>query len=337
VKAAVLHAPYDLRIEDRGQPAPTEGWVAIAVEAAGICGTDIAVYQGRHEARLPRVLGHEFSGRILGMGEGVSGLERGQRVMAEGSWPTESRALAIHGATSPQPPRQALGRTVDGCFAEAVVVPAKVVHRLPEEVSALEAQAITTLATAVHAASRAGDLVGRRIGIVGPGHAGLLLLQVCLIARASSVVVLGTRDSRLKLAQSLGAQAVVNVRTPAYEAWLQEPANKDFEILFEASGTAEGLATCLELARSGGRIVAYGIINSHLDAVPGQPLYSKELNILGSRGAGSGYEEAIRLLSNHSVKVESLVTHVLPIREAKRGLTIAAERLDDALRVVLVP
>ncbi|MBM4465025.1 MAG: zinc-binding dehydrogenase [Chloroflexi bacterium] len=337
MKAAVLYGPGDLRVECRPLPQARPGWVVLAVETAGICGTDVAVYEGRYPASLPLVLGHEFAGHVLVVGQGVSGLREGQRVIAEGSW-QGGQGLA-GGADCRQSCMSpgALGRTIDGCFAEAVAVPAVAVHVLPDNVSIVAAQSAVTLATAVHAAERAGDLAGRRIAIIGPGHAGLLLLQVCREAGAREIVVLGTRDSRLAVATNLGADYVVNVRTVDFEYWRHRPGNDEFEVTFEASGTPAGLAQAFALTRYGGTVVSYGIINGPLDGVHGGALYSKELAVLGSRGAGARYAEAICLLALGKVCVEPLVSHQLSLDEAVRGFTLMTQRLENALRVVFTP
>lgn len=337
MKAAVLYEPEDLRIEERPVPEPDRDWVVIAVEAAGICGTDVAVYQGEHAAELPRVLGHEFAGHILSVGEGVSGLAVGQRVMAEGSWCLENGRVAAEGSIQPCMSTQALGRTADGCFAEAVTVPVQAVHPLPPEVSAVEAQSVTTVATAIHAVERAGDLTGTRIAIVGPGHAGLLLLQTCLVSGAQEATVLGTRDNRLDLARDLGALATANVRNAHFDQWLRSAAKRPFNVVFEASGTASGLALSFQLARLGGLVVCYGIIDSSLDGVPGNLFYSKELTVIGSRGAGTCYRAAIDLLASADVRVEPLISHILPLQDAEKGFTIVTRRLEDVMRLVFTP
>ena len=332
MKAAVLYEPYDLRIEDCPPPKPKPGWVVIAVEAAGICGTDVAVYRGEHEAELPRIMGHEFAGRILSVGEGVSDWVEGQRVMAEGSWSVDDQASSKIGASS-----QALGRTVDGCFAEAVTVPAKTVHHLPPSVSARAAQSATTVATAVHAVDRAGDLNGTRVAIVGPGHAGLLLLQTCIASGAQEVTVLGTRDNRLNLARSVGASSVANVRDPRFESWCQDVVKNPFDLVFQASGTASGLALSFELVRDRGCIISYGIIDSPLDCVPGNPLYTKELTVIAASGAADCYGAAIELMATGDIDVESLISHTLPLEDAAKGFEIVVNRLQNVMRVVFTP
>ncbi|MGH2406375.1 MAG: zinc-dependent alcohol dehydrogenase [bacterium] len=337
MKAAVLHSPEDLRIEARPLPDPQPGCVVVAVEAAGICGTDVAVYQGKHPASFPIIPGHEFVGRVLTVGKGVDALKVGQRVLAEGGWACGRCESCRAGRRAACEARVLLGRTIDGCFADAVAVQASSVYPLVDHVSALEGQSMVTLATAVHAAGRAGDLAGRRVAIIGPGHAGLLLLQVCRVRGVREAIVFGTRQHRLKLARRLGANDVVNVHHAGFEQWRSLPAGEGFDICFEASGTPEGLTHAIRMARPGGRVVAYGILHTPLDGVPGFELYARELTIIGSRGAGSSYREAIDLLASGSVRVEPLITHNLSLDEANRGFSLMIGHLEDVVRVVLTP
>jgi threonine dehydrogenase-like Zn-dependent dehydrogenase len=196
---------------------------------------------------------------------------------------------------------------------------------------------MVTLATAVRAATRAGDLRDRRIAIVGPGHAGLLLLQVCLTRGVRDAVVFGTRPERLALARTLGAQSTVNVRSSEIDRW-RAPAEGDaFDTVFEASGTPEGLAQAMAMTWTGGTIVAYGIFTTDLRGVPGHPLYARELTIVGSRGATAHYQEAVTLLAQRRVQVEPLVTHRLSLDEAGRGFSLMIDRSEDALRIILTP
>jgi threonine dehydrogenase-like Zn-dependent dehydrogenase len=337
MKASVLHRPGDLRIEHRPVPAPRPGWVVLAVEAAGICGTDLAVYEGRHPANLPVVMGHEFAGRVLAVGAGVSGLTEGQRVLAQGGWACGECLNCLAGRPGLCLERALLGRTLDGCFADAVAVRAASVYPLPAGVSAVEAQSVVTIATAVHAAHRAGDIGGRRVAIIGPGHAGLILLQVCRARGAGEITVFGTRAHRLAVARDLGASATVDVRSADGRRWMSRPPADGFDVTFEASGTAPGLAHACSIARLGGMIVAYGLIAGPLDGVPGRALYERELTIAGARGAGSGYQEAIDLLASGTIRVEPLVTHRLSLDEVRKGFALMQDRQAGAIRVVLTP
>lgn len=331
IRAATLYAPGDIRIELRPFPRANPGWVVLAVDAAGICGTDVAVFAGHHPATLPIVLGHEFAGRIVEVGERVEGLEIGQRVMAAGSWQADGNDRG----DVPRP--GALGRTADGCFADALTVPAKAVFPLPPGVTPMMAQSVTTLATAVHAVERSGRIEGKDVAIIGPGHAGLLLLQVCRLAGAKKVIVYGTRRERLDVASTLGADQVVLARQTDTDLRDTETFPQEFDCVFEASGHSAGLALAMSVARTGGTVVAYGILDGTLNDVPGHPLYSKELTIVGSKGAAGRYAEAIRLLENGRVQVEPLISHVFSFEQCALGFALVRERRERALRIVMTP
>jgi L-iditol 2-dehydrogenase len=331
IHAATLYAPRDIRVESRPLPRAQPGWVVLAVEAAGICGTDVAVFEGHHPANLPVVLGHEFAGRIVEIGQGVDKLQLGQVVMAAGSWQAD-----VNGRRD-VPHAGALGRTADGCFADAVAVPAKAIYALPPNVSPMVAQSATTLATAVHAVERSGDLAGKNVAIIGPGHAGLLLLQVCRLAGAGRIVVYGTRLERLEIARTLGADEVINVHQSNSADRETLITQEDFDCVFEASGKAAGLALAMSAARQGGTVVAYGILDGPLNDVSGLPLYAKELSIVGSKGAGGRYSQALELLESERVRVEPLISHVLTFEECAQGFALVRDRQARALRIVMTP
>ena len=337
MRAAVLHRPLDLRIEDRPVPEARPGWVVVGVEATGICGTDVAVYQGHHPARLPLVLGHEYVGRVLSVGPGVTHVTTGQHVVAQGGWACGECESCRAGRPAACTARVLLGRTIDGCFADAIAVRAGSVSGLPDGLDPVAAQSMVTVATAVHAVERAGALSGKRVAVVGLGHAGLLLLQVCAAEGAREIVGFGTRPSRLSLARALGAADAVNVRAPNAGPGPGSTAHQDFDVVFEASGTTAGLAQSLRLARGGGTVVAYGIISTDLSGVPGYDLYARELTIIASRGAGDAYGKATQLIAQGAVRVEPLVTHRLSLEQVHEGLSLMIERSENALRIVLLP
>jgi 2-desacetyl-2-hydroxyethyl bacteriochlorophyllide A dehydrogenase len=337
MRAAVLHRPLDLRIEERPVPEADPGWVVVAVEATGICGTDVAVYQGLHPARLPLVLGHEYVGRVLAVGAGVDHVRAGQQVVAQGGWACGACDDCRAGRPGACTARVLLGRTIDGSFAEAIAVRGASVAPLPDHLDPVAAQSMVTVATAVHAVRRAGRVAGSRVAVMGLGHAGLLLLQVCIAEGARRVVGFGTRPSRLELARAFGAADAVNVRAPQFEASLRSADTEEFDVVFEASGTTAGLAHAMRLARSGGTIVAYGIITSDLSGVPGYELYARELTIIASRGAGDAYAAATDLIARGAVRVEPLVTHRLGLEQVHEGLSLMIDRSEHALRIVLLP
>lgn len=329
MRAAVLTAARQVGVVDVAVPTVKDDDVLIRVVATGICGTDIAVFLGDYPVVPPVTLGHEFAGVVVAVGSSVRDVHVDERVIGEGSWRNERAGLGT-GVSR-------LGRSIDGCFADFVLVPRRAVHRIPDTVSFVAAQSVTTIATAIHAADRAGALDGRRVAIVGPGHAGLLLLQVVRDRGARQVAILGTRASRLDVATRLGADSVVNVREETgYRRWLGEAAS-GFDVVFEASGTSAGLATCMELAALGSVVVVYGIIASDLKGVAGAVFYTKELDVRGASGGDGDYESALDLVAAGRIEVEPIVTARHPLERAPWALAAVAGRKTDDIRVIFEP
>ena len=328
MRAVVLSKPRHASVIDVEVPEVDADDVLIEVAATGVCGTDVAVFRGDYPVRPPVTMGHEFSGTVAAVGRDVVGLAVGERVLGEGSWETD--------ASDHPDAVERLGRSLDGSFATFVRVPQRAVHRLPDAVSFLEAQSASTVATAIHAADRAGSIENKRVAVVGPGHAGLLLMEVVRDRGPAHLTMLGTRRSRLQMASELGAARVVDVRADGYRAEMQE-LQGSYDLVFEASGTAQGLAACLELTRFGGTVIVYGIISGDLAGVPGSAFYAKELNVLGSNGGDDDFARALNLLAEDRVHVLPVVTSVLPLDDAPAALTRIADRATEDVRVVFEP
>lgn len=336
MKAAVLHGPRDLRVEAVDVPALVPGEVLIKVEAAGICGTDVHVYEGALRSKLPVIPGHEFAGIIA---ESKSDrMKPGTRVFARGSWGCGRCEWCAQGLPARCKDRKMLGRSVDGAFAQYVRVPANVVYPLPAEVSFDEAQSLVTVACAVHAVQRAGGSFGEDAIVVGPGHAGLLVLQVLKAAGYDKVAVVGgTRPLRLRIAKELGADLTVLASDPQMEAALAELIPDGAGVVVETSGSPRGLELALKLVRVGGTVVVFSIYDGPMERFDPGIFYEKEVSVVGSKGAGNCYREAIRLLETGRVVVSPLITHRLPLERAAEGFALMTDRGADAVRVVIRP
>lgn len=338
MNAVTLQGPGDLQTQRLPVPSVRRGGVRIRVEAAGICGTDVLVYQGKYAAALPLVIGHEFAGVVEQIGADVPGLRKGDRVAVEASWGCGICLICQRGETSLCHARVSLGRTRSGCFAEYVVVPARAVHKLPASVSVLQAQALVTIACAIRALRRGRPEVGERVAIFGPGVSGLTLLQLVLRTGAAQVVFFGTRESRLALARELGAAATLSVHRADWAEQARElTSGRGFDLVFEVSGSRDALSQAIEVAGHGGRIVAFSIYDGPIDGFPAEALYAKEVTIAGTRGGAGGYAPGLDLLARGQIAMEPLISHQLSLKEAKKGFDLIEGRDEDVLRVVLAP
>lgn len=335
--AAYLTAPRQIAVRELPLPPLGAGRVRIAVHCAGLCGTDVQVWAGTHPAALPLVPGHEFAGVVAAVGVGVTQFRPGDRVVAEGGWSCGECADCTGGAPHRCRARRLLGRNVDGAFAQYVTVPAAVVYPLPPAVDWLAAQSVVTVATAVHARDRAGAVRNKSVVLLGPGHAGLVLLQVLKLAGAGPVVVLGTRRYRLDLALQLGADAVVDVSSGDAGAAARRHQPEGFDLTVEAAGTPAAFATALSLVRPGGTMLVYGIAQSPVDGFDARAVYDRELTLTGSKGAGGCYGEAVDLLSGGGLRIAPLVSHRLPLAETAQAYGLWESRAEQVLRVVILP
>ena len=338
MQAAVLQRPRELRVNEVPIPRPAENEALVRVKATGICSTDLMVYQGRYPGPLPIVPGHEAAGVVERIGAQVDGLQAGDRVVVEASWGCGACPMCIRGEDVRCRNRVSQGRTRDGTFAEYLSAPIRAVHALPSEIEFNNAQAIITVACSVRAIRRGRPDIGDRVAIFGPGIAGLVLAQLARNNGASDVVVFGTRDWRLDMARSLGATDVVNVRQDDWtERALALTGGQGFDVVFEASGNPDALLDAHRVVRTGGRIVAFTVYDGPIDRFPAQMLYSKEMTLIGVRGGAGGYPLAIELVRSGAVRLDPLVSHILPLSEAEEGFALMERSEEGVMRVVLTP
>src|SRR6202171_536068 len=216
MKVLLLSEYKRLEITERPKPVPGPGEVLVEVAACGICGSDVHGYDGSSGRRIsPIVMGHEAAGRIAAVGQGVDGLSEGDRVTFDSTIYCGSCAYCLRGEVNLCDNRQVLGVSCSdyrraGAFAEFVVVPSRIVYRLPDNLSFAEAAMLEAVAVAVHAVSLAQVSPNSTALVLGAGMIGLLVVQALRVAGCSRVLVADIDSSRLKLAQDVGATAVLS-------------------------------------------------------------------------------------------------------------------------------
>src|SRR5437773_9305738 len=206
MKAAVLHAPYDLRVQNTRITAPRPGDVVVKVAMAGLCGTDYRIWTGDRRVGYPRVLGHEFVGTVTEAGFAVKRVRVGDRVAVEPNYACGRCPLCREGNRNLCLSRTAIGIDVDGCFAESVRVPERCCWPAPPGVADEDLMITEPLAVVVRAVARGHVARGESAAVVGSGTLGLLALQV-LRSRGARVIVVGRSPRRFALARELGADA----------------------------------------------------------------------------------------------------------------------------------
>ncbi len=341
MKAVVKTAPGEggLELLDWPEPRPASHQVKLRVEASGLCGTDVHIVHGTWPSRPPVVLGHEFCGTVVEVGDQVRGLRPGDRVV--GSNPAWTCGNCYHcraGNDFMCAERVSAGYHIDGSFAEYLCVDARRCHRLPDHVSFREAALGEPLAVAVHAviertSVHAGDLVL----VSGPGCIGLLTLQVARLEGARLVVAgLGKDRRRLECARSLGAEAVIDVeREDLVERVRELSGGQGADLVYECAGTAASLAACWEAVRKEGTLVPLGIYPGPIET-DFNKITLKELRVVGSYGyVWTSWHRTVKLLAEGKVRTAELVSHEIPLERHEEAF--AAAQNGTAIKVVLVP
>jgi 2-desacetyl-2-hydroxyethyl bacteriochlorophyllide A dehydrogenase len=333
VKAAVLHGPRDLRVETTriSEPGATE--VRIRVAIAGLCGTDYGIWSGDRPVSYPRVLGHEFVGRVEAVGAGVSRVRVGDRVAVEPNYSCGVCALCREGNRNLCLGRTTVGIDVDGCFAEVVRVPEHCCWPAPSTVSDDDLMVTEPLAVVVRAVGRAAVRTGEAAAVVGGGTLGLLALQV-LRAAGARVLVVSRSTRRFALAREFGAAATHALAEGPLESTARAFSGREgVDVVIETAGTAEAVSHALTLVRPGGRVVLTGLPHEPTP-VAFFSVVRREVSITGSMVYQDEFPEAMRLVAAGIVRTRPLVTHRFPLDAI--GEAFAAHRQPDSIKVAVL-
>lgn len=326
--AKVAPGPGNVDLVDRPEPVARPGYVVLDVEAAGICGTDLHIWDDEFRSSPPVTMGHEVCGVVLEVGAGVDTSWLGERVVSETYFSTcgtcdHCRSGRINLCLE----RRSIGSAVDGAFAPRLVVPAGGLHRvpdwLPSEAGAL-AEPLACVCNCLLDPRRVDD--GESVLVVGPGPVGLLAAQVSR-ACGGDVHVRGTaRDaSRLDAARALGFQTSV----------APDEVPQVFDVVVECSGSAAGVAFALERASRGGRYVQVGLAGKPM-AVPLDELCYRELTMTsGNASTPASWRRAIELIESRAVALEPLVSKVVPLAEWRHAFD--ATRAGSGIKLVIDP
>lgn len=343
MKALLLSEYNRLEIVDVPMPRPGRDEVLVRIEACGICGSDVHGYDGSSGRRIPPiVMGHEAAGTVAAVGPGASGAHEGERVTFDSTVYCGECEYCRRGELNLCDRRQVLGVSTPeyrrpGAFAEYVVVPSRVVHRLPQTIPFPEAAMIEPLAVAVHAVSLADVPENGTALIVGAGMIGLLVLQALRQAGCLRVYVADVDDSRLELAKRLGATNVINAKTADTVAeLLRFNSGAQVDVAFEAVGSSPTIRAAVESVRKGGTVVLIGNIAPQVE-IPLQTVVSREIRLQGSAASSGEYPQCIEMLARGEVDVKSLISIVAPLEEGPNWFERLHAREANLMKVVLTP
>jgi 2-desacetyl-2-hydroxyethyl bacteriochlorophyllide A dehydrogenase len=334
MRAAVLHAPKDLRVEAARDPLPGAGEALVRVRAVGLCGTDFRIWSGDRPVRYPLIMGHEFIGEVAAVGAGVHNVKPGDAVAVEPNYSCGQCALCLEGSRNLCLSRTAVGIDVDGGLAELARIPARCCWAAPAGLSREQLLLTEPLAVVVRAVGRGGVRAGETVAVLGAGTLGLLAVQV-LKSRGARVLAVSRSDRRLSLARQLGAEAVHSLAEgPGAGAARSFSGREGVDLVVETAGTPEAVGEALNLVRSGGRVVLTGLPHES-SQVHFFWVVRRELTIAGSMIYQDEFPEAMRLLQAGAVKAEPLVTHRFGLEAVSEAF--AAHRSPASIKVAIIP
>jgi len=334
MKAVVLRAAEDLRVEAREERALAPGEVRVRVESGGICGSDLHYFHhyrmGDFPVREPFVLGHEAAGTVAETGPEVTLVTVGDRVAINPSHPCGTCGFCRSGRENLCADMVFLGSSrrfphAQGLFAESYATHERQCVKVPAGTPARLAALAEPLSVVLHALSHAGPLLGRRVLVTGAGPIGALTLAAARFAGAT-VEITDVTPEPLRVAEALGADRVHDVgANPGSVADPAFPRGR-FDAAFECSGHPAALATCLDQLAPGGTLVQVGTYADPKVTLPMDRLMAKEITLKSSFRFAREFPVAAGLLASGRIDLSPVLSHEFEAADAMEAFRTASDR-----------
>ncbi len=302
-------------------PEPGPEQVRIKTAACGICATDLEMIAGWERTGFPAIPGHEWSGVVEAVGEGVNRgligrLCVGENVLADGD---------------------EVGFEQPGGYGEFLVIEARNVYPLPDGISPIAAALVEPLAVAVRGLRRLRLGDERRVLVFGDGPIGLIVVMLLCLAGTEQVTLVGGRPGRLGVARELGAERVLDYHSLGANLaeGMRCASREPFPAIVEASGSAEALNACLAMAEQGGRILVLGDYGRARAEFVWNDLLHREIELIGSNASADAWPESIRLLTEERLPIERLATHRFPAAQYAEAIALAGGHHSDVIKVLI--
>jgi 2-desacetyl-2-hydroxyethyl bacteriochlorophyllide A dehydrogenase len=342
MKAVVKTTPGkgNMEVIEAPKPQITDNEVLVEVQAAGLCGTDVSLYEwprmivDNFNPPLPVIMGHEFSGRVVEVGDNVNRVKLGDRVTGNPIHYCGRCWFCQTGKTNICDNRPILGMQLDGCFAEYVKLRSENIYPFPDRVSFDVAAVSELLSVAIHGTERVGLKVGENVAVVGPGSVGLMLLLVSLAAGAQNVIVAGTKNDRgrLKVAASLGGIPINVDENDPIQAVMDLTGGIGMDVVFEAAGHPSAVIQSLDMVRKGGRVGLVGMPHQKTEI----QTTSWEKSLISCRAyTPETWRKTVNLLPSLESSIQKIISHRLPFEQAAEG--VALMKNQDCCKVLLTP
>jgi L-iditol 2-dehydrogenase len=345
MQAAVYYGPGDIRIEERPEPAPSAGNLILEVRCCAICGTDLKLATvGNPRCHPPRIIGHEFVGRVVHVGDDVRGFAHGDRVTLATTLACGECSYCALGLGNLCPNSKPISYDFDGAFARYVAVPPlalaggnaiRVPAVVPDEAAALS----EPLSCVINAQELAGVKSGDRVLILGGGPLGALHAEVAKALGAAEVMIVQRSEPRLSLLRRLLDLTVIDGARENVLAVVQNrTGGLGADVVIVCAPARDAQEEALHYARKGGAISLFasmpkGAADITLDS---RAVHYGELRIVGASDSRPEHvEKAVRLLAEDRIDVEPVITHRVPLDALHDGIALMKDK--QSLKVMVYP
>jgi 2-desacetyl-2-hydroxyethyl bacteriochlorophyllide A dehydrogenase len=303
-RALVVEEPGQLALLERELLVPGPDEVVIRPAFCGLCGTDIELRDGLVDpafVRYPLTLGHEWSGVVEAVGDGVTDVARGDRCVAECIVPCGHCPSCRVGATNVCTTYSELGFTREGGASDQVLVPARLVHVLGADVSLLDAALVEPTSVVMRGLEKAAPEPGQRVLVIGDGTIGLLAAHLAALWSPSEIVVLGRRAEQAALAAAVGATRFTT----------DDAIAEGFDFVIEAAGVPDAMSRAVGAARRGGRVLLLGLPPAgRTFELPADLLVNNDLTVAASFGyTSAAWSRVVQLIDGGTIEPALIVSH----------------------------
>ena len=333
----VMTSPGEIMFREMETPIPAAGEVLVKIERIGVCGSDIHVWHGKHPfTSYPVTQGHEVSGEIAALGDGVTGLSVGQKVTIQPQVVCGKCYPCRHGKYNLCESLKVMGFQTTGVASEYFAVDAKKVTPLPDSMSFDEGAMIEPLAVAVHAVRKFGDMQGMRVAVLGAGPIGILVAQAAKGMGAEGVLISDISDVRLAKAKECGVDFCVNTKNVNFGAALVEAFGPDkADVIYDCAGNDITMGQAIQYARKGSTIILVAVF-SDLAKIDLAVLNDHELDLNTTMMyRNEDYLDAIELVRTEKVHLKPLISKHFAFRDYAEAYRYIDENRESTMKVLI--
>ena len=337
MRQAVMPAPGKIEFNDAQVPVAGKGQVQIEVKRIGVCGSDIHVFHGKHPfVSYPLIQGHEFSGVISSIGEGVEGVSIGDKVTATPQEVCGVCPPCRRGQYNACEELKVRGFQALGCAQDYFVTEIEKLVKLPADFTFEQGAFVEPVAVAAHSTGRFGDLTDKNVVVAGAGTIGNFVAQACTSRGAKSVLITDISEFRLAKAREVGIELTCNVaKEPLEDAAARAFGDEGFEVGMEVAGVESSLASLVANVGKGGTLLVIGVYGDK-PKVDMSVVCEHELNLKGSMMyRHDDWVQAVEWIASGEVKTEPLVSEHFAFEDYLDAYKSIEEKGEKSMKVMV--